>query len=260
MINREFILLLLLVTGIVSTAFPQKGNSLIRSGNELYEQGKIDEAYQKYEQALEKDPDAAEALNNKGLTLFKQEKYEEATGQLEAAATLADDPKLQAQAHFNAGNAYMAQQKFKQAVEQYKSALRADPTDKDAKYNLAYAMKMMNNPPPDQQKEEEENSEGENEEEKNKPQDQDGENNKQEGENQEESENDEEGSEGESNEKPKPGEQNEGDADTEQPEQGMISKEYVDQLLKDSEKEDSRVRAKMMKQKRAKPQKIDKDW
>lgn len=52
------------------------------------------------------------------------------------------DKHFIAQVLYNKGNAYMQQQQYGAAIDAYKSSLRNNPNDMDAKYNLVYAQKM----------------------------------------------------------------------------------------------------------------------
>ena len=46
--------------------------------------------------------------------------------------------------HFNLGNAYYESGKWKEAIESYKQAIRIDPDDAIAHYNLSLAYIMLN--------------------------------------------------------------------------------------------------------------------
>ncbi len=123
-----------------------------RDGNKAYVDGDFQGAEIHYRRALETNPDFRESLFNLGDAVYKQEKGEEAAKIFSglAADSLAA-PALQSAASFNAGNMMLMGQKIEQAIEFYKQALRIDPTDMQAKYNLAYAKKLLQNPPQNDQ-------------------------------------------------------------------------------------------------------------
>lgn len=53
----------------------------------------------------------------------------------------AEDPSLAADAHFNLGNSFLERKSVEQAIDAYKSALRANPDHTSAKRNLEIAMR-----------------------------------------------------------------------------------------------------------------------
>ena len=70
-------------------------------GNVLLQQGKLDQAAARFEQAIALRPDYAEAHNNLGNVLWKQGKLDEAAARYEQALALRPD---YAEAHNNLGN------------------------------------------------------------------------------------------------------------------------------------------------------------
>ena len=116
----------------------------IRSGNKKYTDGNFQDAELSYRKALEnsdnKEPDA---LYNLGSSLYQQENYEAAAGSWAMTADQVSSKKEKSEALFNLGNSLVKNQKFDEAVAAYKEALRQNPKDKDARYNLEYARKML---------------------------------------------------------------------------------------------------------------------
>ena len=53
------------------------------------------------------------------------------------------DKKLASQIYYNKGNTCLQKKEYQNAIEAYKDALRRNPSDFNAKYNLVYAQKMM---------------------------------------------------------------------------------------------------------------------
>jgi tetratricopeptide (TPR) repeat protein len=121
--------------------FPERG--VTRQGTKLYDKGDFTGAEAKYRRALELNPNLREATFNLGNALWRQEKPEEAVKAYEsiAADSLAPAPMLVA-ANYNIGNAALAGKEIDAAIEAYKRSLRIDPTDMEAKYNLAYAQAL----------------------------------------------------------------------------------------------------------------------
>lgn len=124
-------------------AFAQQEARNVRLGNKQYRDSSYVDAEVEYRKALEQNPKSFEGLYNLGNALFKQEKYDEALEQYKAAASVAGDDKghLSAVNH-NIGNSLCAKQQYAEAVEAYKASLKQNPKDNETRYNLAYAQEM----------------------------------------------------------------------------------------------------------------------
>lgn len=116
-------------------------------GNRLYDQGKFNEAADKYGEGLVDSPASPLLQFNRGAALYKQGKYAEAITALTTVAASPDN-EWAARAAFNLGNAQYqlganAEQSdpqaaiasYEQAMASYKRSMGADPRDEGAKYN-----------------------------------------------------------------------------------------------------------------------------
>lgn len=115
----------------------------VREGNKLYEQKKYKEAAGVYQNALKKNPNYLPGIYNLGNALYQNKNYDASRKVYDASAKRANDRDIKASSNYNIGNTYMSEQKWKEAVEAYKQALRNNPQDEDAKYNLSYALAKM---------------------------------------------------------------------------------------------------------------------
>jgi Ca-activated chloride channel homolog len=113
-----------------------------KKGNQLFAEGKYEEAEKAYLNAEVKSPGKPEVLYNLGNTLIKQQKYDQAFQSLRKS-TEKGDKGLQEYSWYNSGNAYFQSGQYDNAVQAYTKALRLDPTDKEAKHNLELALKKM---------------------------------------------------------------------------------------------------------------------
>lgn len=77
-------------------------------------------------------------MYNLGNSLFRQGKYEAAFEQYKKAATLETDSIKSAQAWYNMGNVFMQDKKYAESIDAYKNALRRNPKDDEARYNLRF--------------------------------------------------------------------------------------------------------------------------
>lgn len=121
------------------------GSGLLREGNALYRSGDYVHAQERYQSLIKKEPGNALGFYNLGLALYKQKDYEKARGQFNAVNRMTHDRSLMAKSFYNIGNTYLNEKKWTEAIDAYKKSLRLNPTDQDAKYNLAYAQKHLKN-------------------------------------------------------------------------------------------------------------------
>ncbi|MCH8851449.1 MAG: tetratricopeptide repeat protein [Planctomycetes bacterium] len=132
-------------------ASPQE---LVRQANAHLQAGQYDEAIEKYEQAAELLPDAAEIAYNRAIGHYRKGDFENATEQF-ITSLKTRDPELEAKAKFNLGNcAYAAAlakkdnipeavEHLKSAILHYKDAIESNPQDTDARINIEMAQLLM---------------------------------------------------------------------------------------------------------------------
>ena len=135
-----------------------------RSGNSAYSHKRYDEANKHYSQALKADSTYYKAQYNLGNTLYRQGNYNQAEQCFgRALQNPSLKPSEKSKIHYNMGNSQLqaglkekqaaqsgqgdpqnnGMENFKKAVSNYQEALKIDPKNKEAKYNLSYAMKML---------------------------------------------------------------------------------------------------------------------
>ena len=128
----------------------KKERNHIRAGNNLFHNKRYAEAEVEYRKALQVAPQSAVAQFNLATALLMQGGG--AAGQddknnpvKQAADILADLAKhapthsLRSKANYDLGNLAYSSEQYAQAVELYKQALREDPADDQARYNLRLA-------------------------------------------------------------------------------------------------------------------------
>jgi len=115
----------------------------IRRGNAAYRKGDYNAAAEAYRQALSADSTDVRARFNRGAALYQQKKWEEARKALSAAAAAPANPAARAAASYNIGNAWASEEQWQQAVDAYRDALRRQPGDAAAQYNLSYALAKL---------------------------------------------------------------------------------------------------------------------
>lgn len=155
---------------LLSTAslFAQTERSLVRKGNKLYKQAEYYDAAVSYQKAVDENPKSDKAVYNLGNAYYQQQNFEEALQHYGHVGERTHNPKLESKSLYNAGNSLLSQEKYAESIPYFKQALRRNPSDEDARYNLAYAMAKMT----EQQNQSEENQQGENEDKEQQEQDQ----------------------------------------------------------------------------------------
>ena len=106
-------------------------------GLALTQAGKLPEAIQHFEQVVRIKPDSAEAHRRLGLALQQAGHLPEAVGQFEQTLRINPDS---AETHNDLGNALLQAGKLKNATEQYQQALDTDPDFVAAQNNLAWLL------------------------------------------------------------------------------------------------------------------------
>ncbi len=166
----KYILTLILTIATLNICWAQAlpERSQIRKGNRAYNKNNYKTALECYDKAHEVAPDSFEALYNYANALHKDEQYakaEELYSGVEAEALPTDADR--ADLFYNLGNSQFMQQKYQEALESYKSSMRADPTDREAKYNYAYTKKLMEDQQNEDQQDQNEDEQDQNQDEQN---------------------------------------------------------------------------------------------
>lgn len=139
----KYLLLLLVLSISVLVINAQSTRKLVREGNNQYEDSAFAEAEVQYRKALTENPNYYKGKFNLGDAMYAQENFEESGKIFNELAERQLEPDQKADVYYNLGNNLMSAQKYQEAIEAYKNALRSNPSDYDAKYNLEYARKKL---------------------------------------------------------------------------------------------------------------------
>lgn len=139
--NKLLTLTLFIICAISLQA--QSDKQQLRKGNRAYNKDDFEQAANSYRNALDKNPLNDKASFNLGNALFRQNNFDEALERFKSTADMTRDRNREARALYNAGNSLLEAGKYGESIPFYQGALRIDPNDDDARYNLAYAMRMM---------------------------------------------------------------------------------------------------------------------
>jgi Ca-activated chloride channel family protein len=115
--------------------------------NALFDRGRFRDALAKYREVQAERPDLLAVHYNIGATLYRLADYDRAITELQRAAQAAD-AELAARALYGLGNSYVRLGRLADAVTAYRSTLKLNPDDQDAKFNLELIQRRLANASP----------------------------------------------------------------------------------------------------------------
>lgn len=136
----------IILTLVITSLNAQSPAEHIKEGNEHYRKKEYDKAEISYRKGLEKpSPYTQLAQYNLANSLLKSGNFE---GARETYQSLLDtknnlSPVAQSKIYYNIGNSYLAEKKYQESISPFIEALKRNPYDGDAAYNLSYAIKML---------------------------------------------------------------------------------------------------------------------
>lgn len=156
-----------------------------REANEAFENGNYQQAVELYRQAIEQDPENAKLHFNLAAALQKLGKSEEAMQSYDRFVNLSDSPEEQSFASYNQGTLLTEENKYKEAADFFREALKKNPNDADARHN--YELALQKQQEQEEQQQQQNQDSGQNDQQQNQDQQQqqqDGNNNQQQDQNQ----------------------------------------------------------------------------
>ena len=244
---RSFVIILL--SFVAGDGISQAERKFIRQGNRDYNEKNFQQAEIGYRKALEKTPGSVPADYNLGNALYRQKQFEPASSKYADLAQKEKETGALGRYYYNLGNALFESKKYTESIEAYKNALRANPSDADAKHNLQLALRMLN----DQNKRKNQEQKGEQDQQEQGKKDQEQGNKDEQKPEQGQEQGQEQGEQQEQQSQP-------GD-DKDQQARSQISPQDAERILKALENEEKNVLKRVQEQKK-KVQKpaVDKNW
>ena len=183
MINKSILIAVLFFASIESSYYSQSIESKFnqKKGNELYINGNYEKSLDNYVYSYIKDTSNITTLFNAGNAAYRLGDFENARLSYDHYLNLTKTKEEKAFAHYNIGNTYLKEYEkvikdqkeapsaeiLNKAVEHYKNSLRLHPKDEDSRYNLSYALKLMEQNK-DQQNKDQQNKDQQNKDQQNK--------------------------------------------------------------------------------------------
>lgn len=252
----RYILVVSMLLSVALTASAQVDRHDVRAGNRKFRKDNWKEADISYRKALVKDSTSVAANYNLANTLYRQENYEEAEKLMKKIGDNASASANAADYWYNTGDIAIAKKDWQGAVNAFKEALLKNPSDMDAKENYIYAKKMLEN----QQKNGGGNGDGQNN------QDQNNQDQNKNGQDQNKDQNNDQNNDGQNKDQDQNQNQNNGQGNgSQQPPQGQegkISPQQAQQMLRAIQAKEKETQDKVNKEKAdaLKSRQKEKNW
>ena len=180
--------LLFFISITITQAFAQDMMSKLKmkEGNEAYSSGEFLQSNDLYSQSFKNDTSNLKAAFNNGNSSFMSGDFESSRNNFNQYLQSNISNKEKSKAYYNIGNSFLTEYTksiqensgqspnsdlLTNAVDNYKKSLRNNPTDEDARYNLSYAMKLLQQSQnQDQQNKDQQNKDQQNKDQQNKDQ------------------------------------------------------------------------------------------
>ena len=151
----------------------------LEKGNQSFLKGDFSSSSSNYRKSIVEDENNLDAIFNNGNSSLMNGEFEEARNYFKKYIEKSQSKEDQSKAHYNIGNSFLTEfakknnelgqsngEFLRKAINEYKQSLRYNPNDKDARYNLSYATKLIQN----QENKDQENKDQENKDQQNKDQ------------------------------------------------------------------------------------------
>jgi tetratricopeptide (TPR) repeat protein len=129
---------LFIVLPVLVTA--QDENASIREGNKQYKQGQFEQALPAYQKAVAQNPQNAIARYNLANARYRTGNLPEAEKSFDELIEKIPEKTYKEKGYYNKGVTLTKQKKLSESIEAYKDALKLDPADEDARFNLQKAL------------------------------------------------------------------------------------------------------------------------
>lgn len=252
----RYILVVSMLLSVALTASAQVDRHDVRAGNRKFRKDNWEEADISYRKALVKDSTSVAANYNLANTLYRQENYEEAEKLMKKIRDNASASANAADYWYNTGDIAIAKKDWQGAVNAFKEALLKNPSDMDAKENYIYAKKMLEN----QQKNGGGNGDGQDN------QDQNNQDQNKNGQNQNKDQNNDQNNDGQNKDQDQNQNQNNGQGNgnqqSPQGQEGKISPQQAQQMLRAIQAKEKETQDKVNKEKAdaLKSRQKEKNW
>jgi tetratricopeptide (TPR) repeat protein len=164
----KYIVHLYIFSLLAFNAHSQAWKDSLRIARKAYQEGAFERAYAAYLSTEKIAPKNIDISSEKGQAAYKATKLKESEKIYSKKTQAKSIPShKKAASYHNLGNTRFKQEKYAEAIEAYKQALRANPNDPETRYNLARAIRKKqekDKQQQEQQKQDEKNKSNSNQE------------------------------------------------------------------------------------------------
>jgi Ca-activated chloride channel homolog len=118
----------------------QDENAAIREGNKLYHERQYEKALPAYQKAVEQNPNGSTARFNMANARYRTGNLPDAEKSFDELIEKTTEKNFKEKGYYNKGVTLTKQKKLLESIEAYKNALKLDPADEDARFNLQKAL------------------------------------------------------------------------------------------------------------------------
>jgi tetratricopeptide (TPR) repeat protein len=142
---------------LVGSAVLASPRTEVKQGNRLAQTGNAADALTHYKRALDQQGDSTVVLYDIGNLMYGQGDYESARKFYGGSARPNASERELSETLYNLGNSFFQGQQYDKAVAAYVEALKRNPGDEQAKYNLELARLMLRQQQQQQQQQQDQN-------------------------------------------------------------------------------------------------------
>ena len=164
MLNKVVPILIFFLFPFLS--YTQEWKDTLLFAHQSFRQGDFNKAFKQTVSAQRLAPDNVDLASDLGTTAYRSGDFKQAEKAFfSATQNAASSNELRAKKWHNIGNAQLQQNRYEEAIESYKNALRLDPTAEETRYNLAEALRRLKQAEDKNQQENQEQNENQEEQE-----------------------------------------------------------------------------------------------
>lgn len=134
---------LIVCSSIVGCTYGQLWRDSLQAARKFYFGKQYDRAANAYQYADKALKGKADISAEKAQNAFRNNNYNTAINLYQKRLKQSKGIAEKVQCHYNIGNAYFKQRRYKEAIRSYKNALRADPFNDQVRYNLSQALRKL---------------------------------------------------------------------------------------------------------------------
>lgn len=138
---RFFAIIVFLFLTILS--FGQSWRDSLISARKAYFTKEYDRAAKSYAYAEKALAGKADLNSEKAQNAYRKGDFNSAVYHYKKGLRKATSTSGKVQSHFNIGNAFLKQKRYKEAIKAYKNALKMDPFNEQTRYNLSQALRKL---------------------------------------------------------------------------------------------------------------------